>query len=414
MRQTRQLIPIIFIVFLGFLAVENFLTEFQASEISPFSNALISLLQNLAGIGLFLLLFWHIFKSHEPDTTSLKNPARTGWLSFFVISTICILTVIIVNPRGLYGIRIFPQLANALKQEKIQYFNNLDYDPELIILGSSRSLTIAPAYIKNSLGLSAYNFGFSGVRPSELSLLGDLIFADQKKELPHVILFEISPANITGTEGINFAEIPIEFLPYMSAQDAANLILDRYLELFNMHQFSEAVYVLQYIGGKPPQTYWEVQPDGYSRFFPPDTLSQALERQLKERQNKQPCDDFDPESDEVLQKFVSLSDEKNTSIIFYYSPVHPTFKQEYMDISPKYEWCKKIFFDLLNGIDNKSSSIFFVDLSDPATAQLAIDGSGFYDGFHITPANAEKLIDYLAPTIQLANQVAEANREKQP
>ncbi len=415
MRQTKQLLFSLLLIFLVILAGYNFLSEFESHDITLFSNSLISFLQNLAAIGLILLVFQHLYQPEKPVVPSPSKVSYSGWLFFFTFISICVLITVMVNPRGLYGVRIFPQLANALKEEKIQYFNALNYEPDLVILGSSRSLTISPRYIKNTLGLSAYNFGFSGVSTNELSLLGDLIFSNRNQNPPSVVLFDISPSTMTELEENNLADIPVEFVPYMSFRKATNYILDRYLELFNIHQFSEAVYVLQYIREvHTPQTYWDVEPDGYSHYFPPDTLTEAIERQLKERQNKQPCKNFDENGDAVIQKYVSLAKQKNFSIIFYYSPVHPTFKQGYMDNSSKYDWCSTVFFDLMHKLENKNPFVFFVDVNDPNTASLAIDNSGFYDGFHITPANAEKLIDYLAPTIQQAYQFSKASREKQP
>lgn len=416
MKRVQTFILVLIAVFLVFLAAIFSLSDIETHVVSQFSSAVISLIHNLASIGLFLLVFWHFFEPAKSEPSrSLSAPTLTGWRSFFFIIGICVLTVIVVNPRGLYGFRVFPQLANALKQEKIQYYNSLDSVPDIIILGSSRSLTISPSYIRKNLELSAFNFGFSGISPYEFSLQGDLIYSDQKSEFPSVLLFEISPSNLEDINKENSAEMPIEFLPYMTTNKAAKFLLDRYLLLFNIHQFSESVYVWQYVSeDHVPQNYWEVQPDGYARFYQPDTLAQALTRQMKARENNEPCEHFSKDGYKLIEKFVSLATQKNSSIIFYFSPIHPTFKLEYLDKTSRYEWCKKIFLDLMQKATNENTSIYFLDLSNPETAHLTIDDSGFYDGFHITPANAEKIIDYLAPTIQQAYHTAQTNREQQP
>ena len=82
------------------------------------------------------------------------------------------LAVLVVNPLGLYGFHFFPQLANGLKQEKVQYYQQQEQAAEVVILGSSRTLTISPAYIQDTLGYSAFNLGFSGVTPVELFFVG--------------------------------------------------------------------------------------------------------------------------------------------------------------------------------------------------------------------------------------------------
>jgi len=416
MNWMKRLFLIFSSAFLILLAGIQFISEFQPQDVSLFSDAFITLIQHFASIGLFLLIVWQNFTAHpqQPDSSAPKT-AFSGWLSFLTLIALCILTVIVINPRGLYGVRLFPQLANALKQDKIQYYWALDAEPEVIILGSSRTLTISPAYIQQSLGLKAFNFGFSGVSPNELFLLSDLIFSDNKPVPPSVVVFDLSPSDIAELRENDLAEIPIEFLPYMSVKKAAAFLLDRYLQLFNLHQFSEAVYVLQYVKeNQTPQNYWEIRPDGYSIFLPPDNLTQALKRQLKQRETMVPCQYFNKKGDQVIRKYVALSHQKNFSVVFYYSPVHPVFRENYLEKHEHFERCESFFLDLMATLVEENENIFFVDISHPETINLAIDDTGFYDGFHITPASAEKLIDYLAPTIQQAYQTSAALRESQP
>ena len=414
MDRIKQFLTPAFLVLLLAIIGNALRFQFLSQDILQFSNDMTSILQNLAVIVLVLLIFWHVPSQKKELATSESAPKlNRSWPTFFIIIGLCVFTVIIVNPRGLYGTKIFPQLANGLKQEKIKYYQALETEPELVILGSSRSLTISPAYIHKTLGISAYNFGFSGVSPTELSLQAGMIFSDNKPEIPLVILFEISPSNIEKTKKNDLAEVPIEFLPIMPARKAAGFLSDRYLELFNIHQFIESVYVLQFIQEhRTPGNYWEVMPDGFSKFYPRGTLSQALDRQLQQRVNIHPCQNFSQDGDEFIHQFVSMANQKDFSIVFYTSPIHPYFRQEYVDKTPYFQQCNQFLMDLMNTIVAENPSIFFVDLSDPGTTNLDIDDRGFYDGFHITPASAEKLIDFLAPTIQEAIKTAGEQRHQ--
>ena len=56
------------------------------------------------------------------------------------------MTIILVDPRGLYGPTFFPQLSDDTRTLKLNYYNTLEMDPELVILGSSRAQGISPAY----------------------------------------------------------------------------------------------------------------------------------------------------------------------------------------------------------------------------------------------------------------------------
>lgn len=414
MDRIRRFLNLAFLILLIVLIGNNLRAGLFSHDILIFNNSLTELLQSLAVMALALLIFWPgplQRESHAAPGSPQK--LSLGWRTFFITIGLCVITVVLVNPRGLYGVRIFPQLANGLKQDKIQYYQALGAEPDLVILGSSRSLSISPAYIQETLGIHAYNFGFSGVSPTELMLQAELIFSDHKPVTPRVILFEISPSNIQQHEDDELTEVPIEFLPIMPAKTAAGFLSERYLELFNIHQFIESVYVLQFVQEqRTPQNYWKVMPDGFSLFFPPDTLSDALDRQLEQRLDIQPCQNFSQDGDDFIHHYVSLANQKNFSIIFYTSPIQPYFRQEYLDKTPIYRHCNQYLVDLMDTIVAENPSIFFVDLSDPVTTDIHIDDRGFYDGFHLTPASSEKLIDFLAPTIQEALRISSEQRHQ--
>ena len=414
----RKIIKIVLVLFVLRVAAINVLLTFSLDEVQLFSSSVVPLLSYLAGIAFLVLVLWDKAPSEdsgEPD--SPQQNLQYSWRAFFFGILLCVGVILIVNPRGLYGIKLFPQLSNAIKQEKVKYYNRLELDPEVVILGSSRALTLSPDYIQELVGYETYNFSISGVTQDELALQGQMLSSGRVRSIPHVVLFEISPSNLQPLNGVNLADVPIEFLPYMSGKQGLTFVLDRFEKLFSGYQFSEALYVLQFLRQeRMPQNYWEVHPDGSSDFFPKETLDQALARQLQERrsQHQTPCQNYAKGADRMIRDFVSLAEQNQFSIVFYFSPIHPYFQQEYLDKSEDYGWCLEIFSELMTSLSDEFPNIFYVDLSDPAAAGLRTDDLGFYDGFHITPASAQLVAEALAPEIRSAYTAADQMRTSQP
>jgi hypothetical protein len=346
MQRFHQLVRAVWLILILSAAGTHFWFKFSLEEVQLFSLSIVMFLTSLAGAGYYLLVVYGQPENGNKFETTTLRVDSPGWRTYFLAIFLCALVIIVVNPRGLYGVKLFPQLSNAIKQDKIRYYRQLENDPEVIILGSSRALTLSPAYMEEILGFTTFNFGISGVAQIELVLQGEMITSKQVGEIPKVVVLELSPGNLKLIDESDLAEVPIELWPYMSAEQGMRFLADRLMDLFSGYHFTEALYVLEFTQQeRPPQNYWEVSPDGSSRFFPRETLEEALARQLAEReqQNQIPCQNIANDGDRMIRGFAELAVENQFSLVYYYSPIHPHFKAEYLEQSENPYWCQRIF-----------------------------------------------------------------------
>jgi len=79
--------------------------------------------------------------------------------AFLVIFSVYVATAVVVNPRGYFPPRLFPQPAQHSRPEKIALFlaysRNVSIDG--LVLGSSRSMLISPAELDGPLSAHFFN-----------------------------------------------------------------------------------------------------------------------------------------------------------------------------------------------------------------------------------------------------------------
>ncbi len=72
-----------------------------------------------------------------------------------------------VNPFDMYPSRWFVPLVLSTRHTKLQLFEARQPPPDLVVLGSSRSMTIDPAYILEKTGRNAFNAAVHGASPRD-------------------------------------------------------------------------------------------------------------------------------------------------------------------------------------------------------------------------------------------------------
>lgn len=72
-----------------------------------------------------------------------------------------------VNPFDMYPSRWFEPIVLSTRHTKLQLFRARRPPPDVVVLGSSRSMTIDPAYIREKTGRSAFNAAVHGASPRD-------------------------------------------------------------------------------------------------------------------------------------------------------------------------------------------------------------------------------------------------------
>lgn len=391
------------------------LKDLTRSNAEEFSNIMVSFIENCGVLLLCSLVFAAFFLEKTKKREDLKKDKRVKIkadhlfklsLGFFmVILASSVVSIIVVNPRGLYGFSLFPQLYDNIRQEKVGYYLDLTETPEVIIIGTSRALSLSPDYIEETLGYNAFNFGISGPQLDDSLLVAKFVFNHSESQRPEVIIFEVG--GLTRIDPKKTAQVsPLQFVAYMEADMKVLAVLSRIQEIFNVHQLTEVLYVLQAVqGDEVLSTYWSVSPNGFTTFKPPFTLEEDIARLEETRRPKTSCRN-QSEGEDYIREIVDLAEEHDTAIVFYFSPFHPYFFQKYFEKDPNYVQCFNDGYEFFVSLEKEHEHVFFLNLKNIESIDGITDETGFYDRQHLTPKNANLLIDALAESIHQAYQKA--------
>ena len=70
---------------------------------------------------------------------------------------------VIADPYGSVGTHFFPTVTTSDRTVKADQIEQLKEPPELVVLGSSRSMRYEPSYLEEKTGLSTFNAGVNGI-----------------------------------------------------------------------------------------------------------------------------------------------------------------------------------------------------------------------------------------------------------
>jgi hypothetical protein len=395
-RFNNRLTYLILVIFGGgyglWLAISEFLDKVDFETVKLFSSSSVNLFKHLTII-LFLILVIatrEIKLSHHHQSSSSEQVLKFTWYTFLLTLLLFAGTIFLVNPRGLYDTIIFPQLTNNIRQTKVQNYLILETSPEIIILGSSRTLTLSPGYVEQVSGHPTYNFGISGTRIEDALLISLLIYDQQSESPPYVLIYEIFPEMRTEADYVAMMS-PWEMLSYMDKEMRWLALETRFRELINIHQFIEALYVLQYSHQDfAPDSEWIILSNGLGIGRQKIDLQTALKTSMEEREEISPCDFHNFElGKEYLEDIISLAGRHDTAIIFYTSPILPEYYNDFLANGD----CYQDLYRLMDYFQANYENFYYLDYTMPETIHGYTDARGFFDGQHMTEHNSNLLIE---------------------
>ena len=84
-------------------------------------------------------------------------------LAFAAVLTPVVLLNVLVDPYGVVGLGLMPTATTTDRTVKADLIEQLKRPPQLVMLGSSRSMMYEPSYVKRVTGLDTFNGGLNGV-----------------------------------------------------------------------------------------------------------------------------------------------------------------------------------------------------------------------------------------------------------
>src|SRR5262249_5990143 len=139
----------------------------------------------LAGFALFALLFARGLTAVEAPPVA----AARRLLAQVFVATALLLSLVaglhyLVHPLGIYATPLFEQIVLHARSDKMRLDRSADPSPEIVVLGSSSSFSMPPAYIQERTGRPAFNASMHGGVPEDyLAFLRYLVSLDKVPKL---------------------------------------------------------------------------------------------------------------------------------------------------------------------------------------------------------------------------------------
>jgi hypothetical protein len=346
----------------------------------------------------------------DPPEMDGGKGVRAFWFVFalilvtaLVMGAVLALNVI-ADPYGSVGTHFFPTVTTSDRTVKADKIEELEQPPELVVLGSSRSMRYEPEYLEEKTGLSAFNAGVNGIGGTADAWAMTQFIHDTWPEadpeylwlldVESFVPFEVGArtaneprmAQYVGQASVGKG--PKEFAQALwqnrstlfsldTAYDSARLLLYR-----EEAKSSQSKYRKQILddGVLKPRKWSEKE---WARRWP-----NSIERYSNLHKNV--FKELDPTAQEYFQKTLAFMNEQGKTPVVVLTPVNPKLRT----ILAPLGWDDR-HEEVVAYVESLQDEYDFVllDMTDPRVFDY--DKQEWYDGVHMTTVNTRPAIDHI-------------------
>jgi hypothetical protein len=397
-------------------AVEN-------TEDSIAAMAELGKLGALVGFLALMIAAW-ILKQRKTELAvppANRRPIAAQWTMFVWLVGLALIAVpvmgliIRVDPTGTYGTKVYKSRLLCVRDEKGTGYMARSQPPDIAIVGASWAFAISPEHIRRTLGLTAFNATVTHGLSEDNLIMARFMFDHSGNNPPKVLLVNVvTPLPVPGDYTIPCT--PLYMARYMPLSTGVAAIQYRLQGLFDPQQWSESLYVLlRYANNRNPNPGWTFKPDDGEGAIRPGNLRALLDRfirqdaELYKSNRDQPCY-LNDMGVQYTYELIRLADRYGSAVVFFTTPFHPEYYQAVLQNNLFYQRCQSVLIEFMRDLTRQHGNVFFHDFSQIDSFHGLDTPEGFYDYSHMAQANANRLIDAAAPTIQQAYSVAMQRR----
>lgn len=355
----------------------------------------LDLTHHLRNIGVITLLFVFLHAQSAGTTASDGEPTvapsqparRMLAVAGLVVMAMLGVGVVnyIVNPFGLYPTDNFEPVVVNSRNLKADLYEATSPTPEIVVLGSSRSIPVDPAYIEAQTGQPAFNAAVTGGVPRDF--LAFLRFMLALDKAPQTFIVGLSVDQLT----LDYVPLePDRLAPYVAAD--SSIISDVIYQadnLFSLQQAEASVSSLlrerEGLPDAPEYITFEANSMGY--FNDPRPLDEAVAETLSGWIDYFDGKDLNPTAMNYLRLFLESCQQHDIDVVIYIAPYHPAV----IDVlDEEYERLQAAYLEVLAGWQAELDFTVY-DFSDPASA--GITGAMFYDAGHPNPDGNQQILN---------------------
>ncbi|MFA8439726.1 DUF1574 family protein [Pueribacillus sp. YX66] len=300
----------------------------------------------------------------------------------------------IVNPHGKYNSNVLPSLVWTGRSDKASLLHKLNEDPEILILGSSRSMKIDPEFIEEKTGLSSFNAAVNSANAEDYYTM--LRYSlDTLERKPNTIFLGIDVEAFHNNTPIDERLLFNKALSkYLNAQDRISFI-DMLTSLLSYEETTSSFVSLYYKLSAYPDRSTYYDDNGFLHYIQKsgtvtdENYDSKIEDYIERYRAR--YDGYTQLSDkrkDYFEKFLALAEEENIQVIAFITTLHDDIIRD-LKKTRNYDDIKQKLVNYLNKMDEQNENFVYEDFDrvDKYNGVL----TAFYDGAHIHEKNANRI-----------------------
>jgi len=326
--------------------------------------------------------------------------------AFFATVVACLVALAtlnaIVNPLGYYPTRRFPPLVWSSRRLKLDLAERAA-PAQVVVLGSSRAMKLAPSSIAARSGLGAFNAAVDSARVEDWLALYRFVTERRAWPVREVVIgvdveafhdhLEPDP-RLLGEARLR------AFLPVSMRVDGVGHIL---AALFSFDQTRHAIASLRLaLAGARPREETEFGADGGIVRDAADVIDGGgpdSEPSLAEYENRfAGYQHLDPRRLALFEELLAAADARGVTVRAFVTPLSDALRARLAKTRRLEALHAELTAALAAARARHPSLRVVVDALD--VRAVGGDPRAFYDGAHVRAGNAERLIDALYPTVR--------------
>lgn len=308
------------------------------------------------------------------------------------------------DPYGTLGTHILPTMTTSDRTVKADALEALNRPPDLVVLGSSRSMRYEPTYLQRKTGLSTFNAGVNGIGgPVDMWAMTQFIHEVWPEGRPAYLWLLDVEGFVPVTIGARTANEPrlAKYVGVASAgRDPVRLtraIVENRATMFSLATTKDSVRLVLFrdeAAARESKFRKTIRADGALRERP------WTEREWKKRfpesverystLHRTVYKELDPEAKEYFERTLRFMNDQGSTPIIALTPINPRL----LKVIGPLGWTDRHeeVVRYLRSLESKYSFVF-VDITDPTV--FGADPTQWYDGVHMTSVNTRRAIDYI-------------------
>lgn len=342
--------------------------------------------------------------------SSIDETEHRSWetSSFWKPTIVTLLAVIllvaglnfIVDPFGLYGTRLFPQITFNRYSNLRGLYTDFNPKPEALIIGSSRVGCIDPDIVTDLTGYDCFNWGVPAAEAEILLTILKIAIDDFDTPLKMVIV-GVEPEIFHPTKRVHpQAMVLRDYTKHFIDDSGLQAFMESSRRLITFEQlWMSAVVIKRKITNSDTGDWMIWRKDG----FPIGIIEERLparyvidpEKHIDHQVEIFPetffrLSEFDSLGNErqgYWEEFLAICDENSIEVYAFMPPPHPRILERLHDLGagPIFDETEKYLRGTVNEVDGTFMNFTSVDSFNG-------DPEGFVDQVHIKPENGELMI----------------------